>query len=275
MRVDPGDPKSNLERACRRAWQARRLGADLLLYPEVMDCGWTHPSARELAGAVPGGDFHEGLVKIARESGAFVCAGLAERDRGTLCNSAVLIDPGGRRLLTHRKVHELDFARALYATGDRVRVVDTPLGRLGLMICADAFMPGLAVSRALVELGAEVLLSPCAWAVPPGHDPDREPYGALWRDAYEPICRDFGVTIAGASNVGPVVDGPWAGHRCIGCSLVMGPGGRVLARGGYGVEADEILLVRMPCGGGARRVGGAFPAVERFISEPSCCGGMT
>lgn len=246
MRVEPGDATSNLERAGLRARQAVALGARCLLFPEVMDFGWTHPSALREAGPIPGGHVFEGLRRLAVELGVLLCAGLAERAENRVYNAAVLLDGAGRLLLHHRKVNELDFARELYATGEAFRVADTPLGRVGLMICADAFIPGLSISRGLARLGAEVLLSPCSWAVPPDHDPERTPYGGLWVDSYGPVAREFEVLVAGCSNVGPIRLGPWAGHRCIGSSLVMGAAGRVLARGAYGDAADEILLVPLP-----------------------------
>jgi predicted amidohydrolase len=59
------------------------------------------------------------------------------------------LDPDGRLLLHHRKIHELDFGRELYDTGDRLGVADTPFGRIGLMICADGFAPGQVITRSL------------------------------------------------------------------------------------------------------------------------------
>jgi len=111
------------------------------------------------------------------------------------------------------------------------------------MICADAFADGLVISRTLGHMGARLILSPCAWAVPPHFDQAGEPYGKLWRDSYGPPAREFGMTIAGCSNTGPVTAGEWSGWNCIGCSLVVGPDG-TLAQAGYGVE--EMLLVSVP-----------------------------
>ncbi len=54
------------------------------------------------------------------------------------------------------------------------------------------------------------------------------------------------LAFVGVSNVGPVTYGAWSGWRCIGCSLAMGPGGEVLARGPYGVDAEALLAVDVP-----------------------------
>ncbi len=145
-------------------------------------------------------------------------------------NAAVLIDPCGEVILHHRKINELAFARALYAIGDRLGVADTQFGKLGVMICADGFAPGQVISRSLALMGARLILSPCAWAVPADHDNTREPYGQLWLDNYGPVARECGVWIAGCSNVGPITAGEWAGRKCIGNSLVCAPHQPIAAR---------------------------------------------
>lgn len=242
MQVVPGDKASNLDHARRWLHEARRQGADVAVLPEAFTTGWTHPSARELADELPHGETTEALRQTARETGLYLCAGLVERAGGQLFNSAILLNPEGRLLLHHRKINELAIAHDLYGLGDRLEVAQTPLGRFGLMICADGFAPGLALSRSLGLMGAEVILSPCAWAVPADHNPQREPYGALWRESYGPVAREFGLWIAGTSNVGPITAGPWAGRKCIGCSLLVGPNGAVAAQGPYGADAEALIM---------------------------------
>ena len=244
MYVEPGDPLRNLARATECITAAAAGGAQIVLLPEALDCGWTHPSARDAADAVPGGLAYECLRSAAEQHRIMVCAGLVERSGDRLVNSAILVSAEGVRLLHHRKLHEIEFARALYDRGDRLGVVDTDHGRIGLMICADAFAPGHVISRTFGQMGARLILSPCAWAVPPDHDNTRTPYGQLWHDSYGPPAREFGLTIAGCSNVGPVTAGEWAGWQCIGCSLVTGPDGTSLAQGQYG--AEDLIFVSIP-----------------------------
>jgi predicted amidohydrolase len=243
MRVEGGAKAANLARAEAFIAEAARAGAGMVLLPETLNLGWTHSSARMEADEIPDGESCARLRQAAKRHGVFVCAGLVER-AGDLCfNSAVLLDHHGKLLLHHRKLNELDIAHDLYARGDRLGVTHTSLGTLGLMICADAFAPGQVVSRTLGLMGATVIVSPCAWAVPAEHDDTREPYGKVWLDNYGPVARDFGVWIAGCSNVGPINDGPWRGRKCIGCSLVIGPDGGTVLRGPYGVAAETILYV--------------------------------
>lgn len=245
LRVEGGEVAANLSRAKDAIDAAARQGAGIVLLPEALDCGWTDPSARIQAGGIPEGPACQALRAAAAEHRIWVCAGLVERSGECLFNAAVLIRPDGAVVLHHRKLNELDLAHDLYAPGDRLGVAETPFGTIGVMICSDGFVPGLPVARTLGLMGARVILSPCAWAVPSDHDPVREPYGALWRESYAPVAREFGLWIAGVSNVGPVRSGPWAGRRCIGCSLLVGPDGSPVAQGPYGESAEALLLARI------------------------------
>jgi len=241
MCVDGGRERENLVRAQARIAEAANAGAHVILLPEALTLGWTHPSASSKAEPIPGGEACQCLVESAKKWGVFVCAGLVERSDSRVFNSAVLLHPAGEILLHHRKINELEIGHPYYSGGHSLRVAETPLGAFGLMICADAFARGQVLTRSLALMGAEVILSPCAWAVPAEHDNSRDPYGQLWRDNYCPVARDFRIWIAGASNVGWLAEGPWAGRKCIGCSLLIGPDGNHVLMGPYGPESEAIL----------------------------------
>jgi predicted amidohydrolase len=241
MLVTGGDMQGNLARAERMIAEAAGEGARLVVLPETMDLGWTHPSCRTLAGPVPGGEAAERLCAAATRHGLYVCAGLTEGEGDRVYNAAIIVDAQGKIVSKHRKLNELSIAHDCYDQGDRLNVVETELGRLGLMICADGFAEGQVISRSLGCMGADVILSPGAWAVPADHDQIRAPYGGVWRDAYMPVAREFSVWIIGVSNVGAITGGPWQGRHCIGCSLVIDPAGKEVLQGPYGVAAECIL----------------------------------
>lgn len=243
LRVDPGARQATLDRAVAAVEQAAAQGADIVLLPEALPLGWMAAETRTAAASIPDGAACSAFRAAAARTGSLVCTGLVERAGEVVYNAAVLIGPTGDVVLHHRKLNELDLASDLYARGERLAVADTRHGRIGLMICADAFAPGEVVSRTLGLMGARLILSPCAWAVPPDHDQGRTPYGDLWRQCYGIVARDHGLWIAGASNVGLITAGPWTGHACIGCSLIVGPDGQVVAQGPYGVDAETTIIV--------------------------------
>ena len=243
MAVTGGDKQRNLLQAEKLIAEAGKHGSKLAVLPEAMDLGWTHPSSTTEAEPVPGGEAFCRLAQAASSNSIYVCAGLTERCDDRVYNSAVIIGKDGRLLLKHRKINELDIGHPFYALGDRLNVVQTELGTLGLMICADGFANDLVLSRSLGYMGADIILSPCAWAVPGDHDNTSEPYGDLWRKSYKPVAKDFSLWIAGVSNVGHIDAGPWVGRNCIGCSLVIGPNGEEIIQGPYGVNAETIIYV--------------------------------
>jgi predicted amidohydrolase len=242
--VEGGRPEANLARAVTRIEEAAARGCRLVVLPECLDLGWTDPSARTLAQPIPG-PHTERLAQAARQSGVFVAAGLVERAGDKLFNAAVLIDSAGEILLVHRKINELDLAHDLYSVGDRLGVAHTPLGTLGLNICADNFSDSLAIGHVLARMGAQVIVSPSAWAVDADHDNVAAPYGDLWRTSYRDLCRLYDLYVIGVSHVGWLTAGPWKGRKGIGCSLAVGPGGAILAEGPYGHDADALITVEI------------------------------
>ena len=242
MLVEGGQPAANLARAVAYIERAAAEGCQVVLLPECLDLGWTHPSARQLAQPIPGA-YSEQLAGAARQCGVYVVAGLVERAADRLYNAAVVLDPQGQLLHVHRKINELHIAHDLYAIGDRLGVVETPLARLGINICADNFAESLVIGHVLARMGAQVILSPSAWVVNADHDNERQPYGSRWLPPYTELSRLYDLTVVGVSHVGWVTGGPWQGRKAIGCSLAVGPGGEVLARGPYGVDAEALLVV--------------------------------
>jgi len=242
MLVEGGRQQDNLARAAARIAEAGRSRAQVVVLPECLDLGWAHPSAGDLAQPIPGA-VSDQLCLAAKSAGIYVVAGVVERAGDRLYNAAILIDPSGKILLKHRKINLLDGVENIFSVGDALGVAETPLGTIGVNICADNFPDSLAIGHSLARMGAQIILSPCAWAVPADHDPVRQPYGALWQGAYGKLARLYDLPVIGVSNVGLVEAGPWEGRRCIGCSLAVDRHGQILLQASYGQQADELLLV--------------------------------
>lgn len=241
--VEGGEPGRNLKRAVEMLRVAAERGCQLALLPETLDLGWTHPSARSEAEPIPGCRT-EVLANAARELGLYVCAGLTERAGDRTFNTAVFIAPSGELLLTYRKINELTVGHEFYAVGDRLGVVDTPIGRIGVNICADNYYDALEIGHTLARMGAQIILSPSSWTIDYTQLEDRNPYGEKWLRPLKTLSELYGLVILTATSVGYVVGGPYEGKKMVGCSLAVGPAG-VIAQGSYNELSSEVIVTEI------------------------------
>jgi deaminated glutathione amidase len=112
------------------------------------------------------GPVTEPVQEVARRLGVHVVIGTYERgeDRGVVYNAAVHIDRGGEVAGAYRKTHpfctEMRSRGGWVTPGDEVCVVETDLGRIGMIICFDGDYPELC--RITAVRGAEVIVRPSA-----------------------------------------------------------------------------------------------------------------
>jgi predicted amidohydrolase len=243
MQVIWGDATGNLERAAAMVKQAAQAGCTVLVLPECLDFGYAFPEVRELAQPI-GAQVYQQLSEITRTHAIHVVAGFTERHGGRIYNAAALFNPQGELLLLHRKINELTIAQHIYSIGDRLGVVETPFGLVGITIGSDNFTTSLAIGHALCRMGAHYIFSPSTWVVEATHDQQQNPYGVAWRQSHRQLTSLYGITMASASCVGNITVGPWKGRRAIGASLAFGPGGEAVAQGPYGVDASQLITFR-------------------------------
>jgi len=242
--VEGGKIEENLERAEEMIREASRKNCQVIVLPECLDSGWTHPSARRLAREMPG-ETSDRLCRAAKDNKIMIVAGLTELDGNRIYNSAILIDETGKILLKHRKINVLKIAQDLYSIGNMLSIVETRLGNIGVNICADNFSSSLAIGHVLARMGAHFIFSPSSWAVKPDHDNSKQPYGREWKKSYRELCKLYEIAMIGVSNVGWITDGPWKGWKVIGCSLAVGPEGEIFAQGPYGPNAESLITVTL------------------------------
>ena len=144
----------------------------LVVFPEMATSGYFF-SQRErlwkLAEPVPEGPVTRRLEELAAAQGCYIVAGLPERAGSALYNTAVLVGPSGY-ITKYRKMHLWNEEKLLYDPGDLgVVVADTPIGRIGLIICYDLWFPELA--RIIGLMGTDVIAMPAAlvWNDTPAH----------------------------------------------------------------------------------------------------------
>lgn len=210
--------------------QARAQGVRLLVLPEACLGGYLAnldgeaplPPALDLDGP-------ELRRVIAMAGDVVVCLGLCEQAGDLRYNTAVCLDGTGV-LGVHRKVHQPLNEDASYAAGSEFTAFDTPVGRLGMMICYDKAFPEAARSLALD--GAEVVAVMSAW---PAGRTDRHPDLAQdrWTQRFDLFDRaralENQVVVVSANQAGVFGD-----LQFVGSAKVVGPGGEVLAHTGVG-----------------------------------------
>jgi len=98
----------------------------------------------------------------AEQNGLHLVVGVIERDIGTLYCTVLFFAPDGRLLGKHRKLMPTAMERLVWGFGDgsTLPVFDTPLGRLGAVICWENYMPLLRTS--MYEKGVELWCAPTA-----------------------------------------------------------------------------------------------------------------
>lgn len=244
MRVEYHDPMGNLARAETLTGQAAAMGAEICILPECMDLGWATPEAGQYAQPVPG-SISDRLCEIARKNHVWLVSGLTEQVDNRLYNAAVLISADGEILLKHRKINILSEVEQMYSVGDRLGVAETPFGTIGISICADNLSPSLCLGHSLARMGAQLLLSPSAWAVVPDRDETADPYGAEWHEPYSTLSSLYQIPVVGVSNVGSMPVGAWKSWKAIGNSIAYDSDGSCAAVLPYGEDAQTVHIVEV------------------------------
>jgi len=167
------DPARNVRTAIDQIARAARGGAKLICLPELFRslyfCQKQDYKCFQLAEPIPG-PTTQLLSAAAKNHKITLVSSLFEKRAGGLYhNTAVVFGPNGKILGTYRKMHIPDdpgFNEKFYFTpGDTgFQPIDTPVGRLGILVCWDQWYPEAA--RLMALRGAQILIYPTAigWA---------------------------------------------------------------------------------------------------------------
>jgi N-carbamoylputrescine amidase len=240
------DRAENLRRALAAMEQARDLGAELIVFPELalerfFPQHERFSGAKALAEPVPGPTTNA----IARAAGRLrlvTIFNLYETDgAGHYYDSSPVLDADGELLGVTRMLHITDYAcfheQAYYTPGDRgAPVYGTRVGRIGVAICYDRHYP--EYMRALALGGAELVAIPQAGAV------DEWPEG-LFEAEVRTAAFQNGYYAALCNRVGAEERLTFAGE-----SFVVDPEGQVIARGRK--LADDLVIAEVDLAACAR-----------------------
>jgi len=170
------DNLARVEALVRRAVDE---GAKLVVLPENFALmGKRQSDIKGIAERDGDGPIQDFLSRLARRSGVWLVAGtlpLAAPD-GRVYAASLVFDDHGQQRARYDKIHLYDVnvpdsdehycESSSIHPGDQVKVVDSPVGRLGLSVCYDLRFPELY--RSLQRQGAEVLLVPSAFTAKTG-----------------------------------------------------------------------------------------------------------
>ncbi|MHC5054164.1 MAG: carbon-nitrogen hydrolase family protein [Planctomycetota bacterium] len=261
-----GDPVVNRERVAPLIERAAEGGAKIIVLPEAAvpgyadlssDTFWSSSDRDEIgymrvagiAESVPGpstGFF----APLARRLGVYLTVPVIERAEGGYYNTVALLSPAGEVAAVHRKHNLWAVADSSWAAeGPRqATVVDTPFGRVGLMICYDVH----ALLPLMGEAGADIVLHSVAFYGPNS--------GEWFETTLAAKVADQGASLVLANWTFPEDPG-WSGW---GASCVISPGGEVLARAER-AAGDQIVFADVPCG---KPPAPAAPASPGPTSQP-------
>ena len=202
---------------------------DLLVLPEFFATGYQFTSideVAELSEPIPDGITASALSDLSMEKGIYIVAGLPEREGDKFYNSAILTGPEGL-MGVYRKTHLFFEEKKYFCAGDTgFRVWDTPIGKIGIMICFDWFFPESA--RSLALLGAEIIAHPSNLVLP--FCPDAMPIRCLEN-------RVYAIT---ANRTGTEEREEGKALTFIGKSEIVSPKAEILVRAG---ETEDALMI--------------------------------
>jgi N-carbamoylputrescine amidase len=241
------DPNENLAKTGWKVREAAARGAQVICLQELFRsqyfCREENAELFALAESIPGPST-ETLGKLARELKVVIVASLFERRAaGLYHNTAAVLGPDGEIAGLYRKMHIPDdplyFEKYYFTPGDLgFNSIETPHGRLGVLVCWDQWYPEGARIAALS--GADLLVYPTAigW-----HPSEKAQYGAAQLDAWRTIQRAHaianGIYVAAVNRVG--YEGPPDhGLEFWGSSFVADPFGQVIAQASS--DQEEILV---------------------------------
>ena len=236
-----GSIASTVEHHVRLIRQAAGKGAQLIVLQELFSQPYVGARVDEVhfsdASSVDGSLIQQ-MSALSKELSVWLVVPFFEQaGPGVYYNAAVVLDDQGEVALHYRKNHipeDPGFHEKYYfAPGDLgYPVVDTPWGRLGVLICWDQWFPEAA--RLLALQGAQIIVYPTAIGA---LESESEAEKVAFHDAWQTIQRSHaianGVFIAAVNRVGVE-----SGTSFWGRSFVSSPFGEIMAESG---ESEDVL----------------------------------
>jgi nitrilase len=246
------DRERTIDRMIESIEEAAAAGASLLVFPEAYIPGYptwiwrlkpggdmalsneVHARLRQNSVSLERGDL-KSVQEAAKKHKVTIVAGLNELDGTvsgtTLFNTVVIIGDGGDILNRHRKLMPTNPERMVWGMGDAsgLRVVDTPAGKLGSLICWESYMP--LARYALYAQGIEIYVAP-TWDT-----------GESWIATMRHIAKEAGCWVIGTSTAMQGSDVPenFAElHKLFDADEWVNDGGAIVVKPGGAIAAGPM-----------------------------------
>ncbi|MFT3737924.1 MAG: nitrilase-related carbon-nitrogen hydrolase [Breznakibacter sp.] len=206
----------------RDAWES-----DLVVLPELASSGYRFNGRDEALASAEQVDDSRYIDFLESMAGTYDChivSGFNEKDGDKLYNSSVLVGPQGL-LGIYRKLHLFRDEKNIFAPGNLgAEVFDTPLGKIGMLVCFDWMFP--EVWRKMALAGAQLVCHPSNLVLP---------YCQTAVQAHSLLNRMF---VATANRIGKERDLAFTGQ-----SVLYSPKGEVLGKGS--IDKSELITVEI------------------------------
>jgi omega-amidase len=163
-----GNPETNLSKVRDFSQRAKDAGAELIIFPEMTDTGYSMPVIREHATPWESG-FVPGLQDIASKLSIGIIAGVSERDGSLIYNSQIFVDAKGQVAARYRKAHLYAVApveeQTCFTPGDEFSSAELGGLRFGFSICYDLRFPEM-YRKLATERNVDAFIVSSAWPFP-------------------------------------------------------------------------------------------------------------
>lgn len=233
VELDVTDVRGNVDRLHAAVVEAATAGARLVVLPELGNTGYVFESPDEARARAesPSGPYLSAVQQWSERYGAVIVSGFCEAGGdGAVYNSAALVSQGELRAV-YRKVHLWDREKLVFTPGAaRAPVVQTPVGRVGVMVCYDLEFPEWL--RAMALAGAQIVAAPTNWPASPRPDGER-PMEIVRVQASACVNRVF---VVAADRCGRERGVDWVGG-----SVIVSPDGWPLAGPAHSGKSGVLI----------------------------------
>lgn len=222
------DPEGSLSHAAEYIRDAAKSGASLVCFPEQFATGWDPSSHAQVQGM--DGEIVTTLQTLARIHHVAIIGSLREHHDPLPQNTSFVVDSGGTITARYAKCHLFSPGGEdrFYSPGDDIALFRQGDLTFGLGICYDLrFSP---LFRTYARRGADAVIIPAAWPASRMHH---------WELLIRARALEHGLYIIGVNTTGKTKVDVYEGG-----SIIAGPDGEVIARGGAGEELICATLDR-------------------------------